>query len=120
MRVAIDNTAAVNQTAGIGRFVRALDGALAAIDQVTQYLLVHATPNGAGLPILPTGPNFSSREIKISQRYLDFAWHRLQLPIPATLFSGPVDLFLSPEFVLPPIRGARTLLTVHDLAFLLL
>ena len=46
MRVAIDCTAAVNQSAGIGRFVRGLIGGLAEIDSQNQYLLVHAAPNG--------------------------------------------------------------------------
>ncbi|HEX3247169.1 MAG TPA: glycosyltransferase family 1 protein, partial [Chloroflexota bacterium] len=32
---------------------------------------------------------------------------------------GAIDLFHSPDFVLPPLRTARTILTVHDLAFLL-
>jgi glycosyltransferase involved in cell wall biosynthesis len=35
------------------------------------------------------------------------------------MFTGPVDLFHAPDFTLPPVRRARTLVTVHDLAFLL-
>ena len=44
---------------------------------------------------------------------------RLQLPLPVSLVTGPVDVYHSPDFVLPPVGGARSLLTVHDLAFLL-
>jgi glycosyltransferase involved in cell wall biosynthesis len=32
-------------------------------------------------------------------------------------FIGSLDLFYSPDFVLPPVLRARTLLTVHDLSF---
>ena len=51
MRIGIDYTAAVNQTAGIGRFVRGLVGAVTTLDERNQYVLVHATgvwtPTGA-------------------------------------------------------------------------
>jgi glycosyltransferase involved in cell wall biosynthesis len=119
VRVAIDYTAAVNQSAGIGRFVRSLVGALADLDSTTQYLLLYAAPNEAAVPRFPTAKNFSSRQVRLSQRYLDIAWHRLKLPLPVNLLTGPVDVFHSPDFVLPPVRHSRSLLTVHDLAFLL-
>jgi glycosyltransferase involved in cell wall biosynthesis len=46
-------------------------------------------------------------------------WHRLRLPVPVEMFTGPLDVFYSPDFVLPPTRHAtRTLLTVHDLSYL--
>jgi hypothetical protein len=45
-------------------------------------------------------------------------WHRARLPIPVDWITGPIDLFHSPDFTLPPTRrGTRTLLTVHDLSF---
>jgi glycosyltransferase involved in cell wall biosynthesis len=46
-------------------------------------------------------------------------WHRAKLPVPADWLSGPVDVYHSPDFVLPPLRRARGILTVHDLAFLM-
>src|SRR4030095_4988756 len=45
--------------------------------------------------------------------------HRSKLPGAADWLSGPVDLYHSPDFVLPPLRKARGILTVHDLAFLM-
>ena len=119
MRVAIDYTAALNQSAGIGRFVRSLIGALAELDGENQYLLLHAAPDPGLEPRFPSGANFSRRRVRFSQRHLDILWHRLGLPLPVNLLTGPIDLFHSPDFVLPPVRQARTLLTVHDLAFLL-
>src|SRR5215204_3026633 len=56
MRIAVDYTAAVNQTAGIGRFVRSLIKGVIDIDQRNQYLLVHARPNeDAVLDFQPPG-----------------------------------------------------------------
>jgi glycosyltransferase involved in cell wall biosynthesis len=34
------------------------------------------------------------------------------------LATGPVDIFHSPDFILPPVRRAKTLVTVHDLSFI--
>ena len=54
-----------------------------------------------------------------SERWLYRLWYRLRLPLPVQLVTGPLDLFHSPDFVLPPISGnIPTLLTVHDLSFL--
>jgi glycosyltransferase involved in cell wall biosynthesis len=54
----------------------------------------------------------------LSARWLYRLWYRLRLPLPVQWFSGKIDLFHSPDFVLPPVRGKiPTLLTVHDLSF---
>ena len=119
MRVAIDYTAAINQTAGIGRFVRRLVAALSELDRENQYVLLHAAPNDGAAAAFPDAPNFARRQVRFSQRSLDIAWHRLKLPLPVDLLTGPIDLFHSPDFVLPPVRKATAVLTVHDLAFLL-
>jgi glycosyltransferase involved in cell wall biosynthesis len=49
---------------------------------------------------------------------MTIGWHRLYLPVPVELFSGSIDLFHSPNFILPPTIQAKTLLTVHDLSFI--
>src|SRR6266568_769720 len=104
LRIAIDYTSAVNQLAGIGRFVRGL---------------LHAAPNPGRVASYPSGPNVSRRVLRVSERWLNIFWHRMQVPLPADWLTGPIDLFHSPDFVMPPIRAARSILTVHDLAFLL-
>ncbi len=119
MRVAIDYTAALYQAAGIGRFVRNLVAALAEVDPNTEYLLVYADPPHGASPILPKAPNFVGRRIPLPERALAALWHRLAIPAPVDLITGPVDIFHSPDFVLPPVRRGAKVLTVHDLAFLL-
>ena len=41
MRVGVDYTAAINQSAGIGRFVRGLFDAVTALDRDNEYVLLH-------------------------------------------------------------------------------
>jgi glycosyltransferase involved in cell wall biosynthesis len=119
LRVGFDATPAVRQGGGIGRYTRELLRALAAADGAIQYQLFYASPLGAprhSLPVLP--PNFTVRRLPFDDVWFARVWHRAQLPFPVEWITGPVDLFHSPDFTLPPTRrGTRTLLTVHDLSF---
>jgi glycosyltransferase involved in cell wall biosynthesis len=120
MRVAIDYSAAVNQRAGVGRLVRNQILALADVDRVNQYTLLYARPNNGAVAQFPGAGNFSRREVRLGERWLAILWHRAKIPLPVEwLLSAPIDLFHSPDFVLPPLRTARGILTVHDLAFLM-
>ena len=119
MRIAIDYTAAVNQRAGIGRFVRNLVASLLALDVDDQFVLLHSSPNPGAEVRVPRGPNVWTSELRFPERWLTILWHRLRVPLAVEWATGPVDIFHAPDFVLPPVRRARRVLTVHDLAFLL-
>jgi glycosyltransferase involved in cell wall biosynthesis len=119
MRVAIDYTAAIYQSAGVGRFVRSLVKALAELDRENEYVLVYADPPRGVKPSFPGAPNFVPLRVPVPDRVLTILWHRLGLPVPIDLITGRVDVFHSPDFVLPPVMRAAKVLTVHDLAFLL-
>lgn len=119
MRIAIDYTPAINQAAGIGRLVRCLVSALAEIDHDNAYVLLYATPPPHARPHFPSAPNFTRRQIRLSERQLTILWHRLGLRLPVDWLTGPVDIFHAPDFVLPPVRTGKRVVTVHDLAFLL-
>jgi glycosyltransferase involved in cell wall biosynthesis len=119
MRIAIDYTAAVNQTAGIGRFVRSLVKAITKLDELNQYVLVHAKPGPDAVLDFPSGSNVTRKELRLPERWLNIIWHRAALPFPIDWVTGRLDLFHSPDFVLPPLRRTPGILTVHDLAFLL-
>ena len=115
MRVAIDYTPAIRQGAGIGRYTRGLVAGLADSDQENEYVLFCAggTPSRKEWP-----PNFVVRRSAIPSRWLTLGWHRMGLPIPAEILTGECDLYHSPDFVLPPLRRARGVVTVHDLTFM--
>lgn len=116
-RIAIDYTPAAKQGAGIGRYVRELVSALAAIDSQTEYRLFVAGRNPSPLPCLDN-QNFSYRTTRLSPRWLTRFWHRLGCPIPVELLVGSIDLFHATDFVLPPtLPSTKTILTVHDLSF---
>lgn len=116
MRLVIDYTPAVRQSAGIGRHTRELVRALQPLTAGASVTLMvfdrlHTPP-----PALP--PGMKLRSTPLGNRWLTAAWHRAHLPLPVEAFAGSHDLFHASDFVLPPVRRARTLLTVHDLSFL--
>src|SRR5437763_2010914 len=119
MRIAIDYSAAINQRAGVGRLVRNQVLALADVDRANDYTLMYARPNDGAVGLFPPARNFARREVRLKERWLAVLWHRAKVPLPAEWLSGPVDIYHSPDFVLPPLRKARGILTVHDLAFLM-
>jgi len=127
-KIGIDYTAAARQGAGIGRLTRGVVRALAEIDRENEYTLLI---KGRGIPYPPPVPhprnqasgiasaNFGEVRTRISERWWTRLWYRLHLPIPVEWLIGPVDLFHSPDFTLPPtLSGTRTIVTVHDLSFL--
>jgi len=120
-RIGIDYTSAARQRAGIGRYTRELVSALLALESSHRYVIFAAT-GGLQSPISNLQSPISNTQIRtlpITDDWLARLWHRLRLPVPVEVVTGPLDVFYSPDFVLPPThRSTRTLLTVHDLSFL--
>lgn len=119
MKIGIDYTAALKQSGGIGRYTRGLITTLARLDRQYDYTLM-ATLDAPleGLQTFQSYANFSHKIYPLPERWMTISWHRFYLPVPVEWFAGPVDLFHSPNFILPPTRRAKTLLTVHDLSFI--
>ncbi len=122
--VGIDVTSALTQGGGIGRYTRELMNALvhetrfAEQFDVTLFSAKQTAPPPVSNP-LPTYSNVVYKPAFINEKWLYRLWYRLRAPLPVQTFTGRLNLFHSPDFVLPPIVGnIPTLLTVHDLSFL--
>ncbi len=115
--IAIDYTPAIRQQAGIGRIIRGQVAALIAMaEEIDLRLFVvgrvdEAERRQAPLPLHTT---------LLDERNMVRLWHRLDMPLPRVEWftGGPLDLLHATDFVLPPSKARRKLLTVHDLAFL--
>ncbi|MCB9420619.1 MAG: glycosyltransferase family 4 protein [Ardenticatenaceae bacterium] len=120
MKIGIDITSAITQGGGIGRYTRELIRALVDLDSDNEYRFFSAR-QPAVLPVADpvlTAPHVIYRPAPLDERWLYRFWYRLRLPLPVQLVTGKLDLFHSPDFVLPPVSGRiPTLLTVHDLSF---
>lgn len=119
--IGFDVTAALTQGGGIGRYTRELIAALLRETPHYSYKLFSARPP-ATPPVpdsLPITGNVVHRPAPVSERWLYRLWYRARIPLPVQTILGPIDLYHSPDFVLPPVSGGiPTILTVHDLSFL--
>ncbi len=117
LRIGIDFTSASRERAGIGRYARELVRALSRLDHANQYVLFVPRDAHADLLQFDWSPNFSIVRAPLTERYLAALWQRARIPLPIEAFIGAVDVFYSPDFLLPPTRARRKLVTVHDLSY---
>ncbi|MFK7802230.1 MAG: glycosyltransferase family 4 protein [Anaerolineae bacterium] len=124
VKVGIDVTSALTQGAGIGRYTRELIHSLAhETDFADQFdLTLFSARPPVEPPVanpLPTHPAIKHAPAFLDEKWLYRIWYRLRIPFPVQTFTGRLNLFHSPDFVLPPLAGSiPSLLTVHDLSFL--
>lgn len=119
-RIGIDYTAAIQQQAGIGRYVRHITGALAdVLAREPHAPEVRLLVQGLRPAVLPPPPEgFRYRRTPFSERTLARLWHRLGAPLPVETFAGHVALYHGMDFTLPPtLPRTRTVVTVYDLAY---
>lgn len=117
LRIGLDYTAAIHQSAGIGRYVRELARALVAHRPHLDWRLFIAEGSGEHT-VFPHNENVHCCPSILSERNHARLWHRLRLPVPVELWTGPLDLFHATDFTLPPVLPrTRSVLTIHDLAF---
>lgn len=117
LRIGIDFTSASRERAGIGRYARELIRALSRLDHINRYVLFVPRDAYPDLLRFDWSPNFTIRRAPLTERYLAALWHRARVPLSIEVFLGAVDVFYSPDFLLPPTFAARKLVTVHDLSY---
>jgi glycosyltransferase involved in cell wall biosynthesis len=114
LRVGFDATPLLGPRTGIGRYVEHLTAALA--DRVDLSGVAFTWRGRADLAgALPPGVSAVGR--RAPARVLQSAWTRVELP-PLEWLAGRFAVFHGTNFVLPPLRRAGGVLTIHDLAYL--
>jgi glycosyltransferase involved in cell wall biosynthesis len=125
-RLVVDDSAAFNQGAGIGRYARNIVPRASRHLRETDLTLWYA-PSSSGAPpfAAETLAAFADqqrptvRRGPLSRRRMDQLWFRARIPLPIRLLAGRADLIYSPDFTAPPDRRTPRVVTVHDLAFLI-
>ena len=115
MRVGLDATPLLGARTGVGRYTLSLLRALGgAGDELVATAFTFRGRDGLG-PVVPPGVRVAARPAPA--RGLQELWARTEWP-PVELLAGGVDVFHATNFVLPPLRRARGVVTVHDLSYL--
>jgi glycosyltransferase involved in cell wall biosynthesis len=115
-RVLLDGTPLLGQRSGIGRYTAALLDELAIRSDVDVMVTAFTARGQAALrAAVPRGTRV--RGGPVPARTLRALWRRVHWP-PTELLAADADVLHATNFVLPPSRRARGVVTVHDLAFL--
>ena len=127
LRIAVDYNTAVIPGAGVARYTRSLVEALARLDRTNRYTLFYGgrglsretEPYRAARALVHHHGNFAARELPLSARLMTLLWQRARVPWPLERSIGPHDIVHAPDYVLPPHRQGRGIVTIHDLSFLI-
>lgn len=118
MLITLDATPLLGTRTGIGRYVEhlvaELPGALARSGRPGEVRVTTWSARGARLDGLPPGV----RQVgpRVPARTLRACWGRFDAP-PIEALVGRTDVFHGTNFVSPPTRRAREVVTVHDLTY---
>jgi len=118
MRIGMDARCILVQRTGVGNYTLNLIKGLAKIDQHNSYVLFYTWFKKPQENILLIDKkNFKNKVIHIPHRFLNLLWRTVRYPSVET-WVGKVDVFHSPSFQLTPQKQGRSVLTIHDLCFL--
>jgi glycosyltransferase involved in cell wall biosynthesis/ubiquinone/menaquinone biosynthesis C-methylase UbiE len=118
MKIAIDVSLAVGESAGVGSYTRGLLEGLAAVDPDNEYILYsYLDFPQSPQPTLPQRPNFSLQILQLGGEHWECLWSRADLPPKEALDA--VHVLHSPFFNAPKEHHGALVVTIHDVSFLL-
>ena len=116
MKVCVDVQAAITQRAGVGRYTQELVRHLGPALRNDRLVLFCFDFTRRGRP--PGAPDAEYRPVRwCPGRLAQLAWNRMNWP-PFEAFAGDADVYHFPNFLLPPLRGGSSVVTIHDMSFL--
>jgi len=111
MRIGIDARLVFYSQAGIGQYILHLANGLAKVDQENEYVLLQSRRDHS---TILEQPNFRRVSLWTPSH------HRLErYALNVELMRLGLDILHSPDFIPPHRPGCRSVITIHDLAFLL-
>ncbi len=115
MTIYVDVSAAVHQRAGLGRYAASLTQAL--LPRLSHRLaLFYNREKGIALP--PGLEHIPARTVSLSYKsWRMLVWAGQLAHVPFNRFVPNAALFHATEHLVPPLKDAQTVLTVHDLIF---
>lgn len=111
MRIGIDARLAYYSRAGIGQYILGLVKGLSECDEDSEFVLLQSRKDET---VLAKRPNFFRKSLWTPSH------HRLeQLALPFEISPLRLDILHSPDFIPPFRRDYKSVITIHDLAFIL-
>jgi glycosyltransferase involved in cell wall biosynthesis len=112
----MDIQPAVAQRAGVGRYVKCLAERLGAHAGEDQLRLYYFDFRRRGLDFSCDGAELHAVRW-VPGAFVQQSWKRLSWP-PVDWIAGPSDLYHFTNFIRPPLRRGRSIVTIYDVSFL--
>lgn len=116
MQVCIDIQSTVARLAGVGRYTQRLIENLLPLRETDSLKLFFFDFKRRGLSFPCEGAEVASCKW-LPGRAVQWSWKNLGAP-PLDWFAGQADLYHFPNFIRPPLSRGRSIITIHDLAFM--
>jgi len=116
MKVCLDIQSALAQRAGVGRYTRMLAEHLPAGRGNDDVSLFYFDFKRKGCDFAPPGVTQKSVQW-IPGRVVQGGWKTIGFP-PFNWFAGRADVYHFPNFIRPPLTRGKSVVTIHDAAFL--
>lgn len=126
MRVLVDDSAAVHQGAGIGRYARNVVRAAIRAGGDVDWVLTYAAGRNEEPPFLAeafgglsASDRVAVRRLPLGDAWMTRLWHRARVPFPIQVLARRrADAVYSPDLAVAPSGRVPQVPTIHDLAFM--
>lgn len=118
MRVAIDSTPLLNQRTGIGQYTYHLTRNLLGLsDKLELVLFCTSLRKSISLQeLIPKRSNLVYADYRLPARVVQKLWRTIGYPRVES-FTGRLDIFHATNYIAPPQKKGKLVLTVHDVGF---
>ena len=115
MKIGIDVSQLTYRNTGVANYLKHLVKGLVESDRENEYILFYSSFRGKLDPRdIPTGENVKVIKSFLPPTALDFIWNKLHI-VPIETFTGPLDIFITSDWVEPPVRKAKKATILYDL-----
>lgn len=115
MKIGIDVSQLTYRNTGVANYLKHLVKGLVESDQENEYILFYSSLRGKLDPRdIPTGKNVKVIKSFLPPTVLDYIWNKLHI-VPIETFTGPLDIFITSDWVEPPARKAKKATILYDL-----
>lgn len=117
MKIGIDIQAAIGKPTGVGRYAIELVRGLAGLEGEEQFRLFYFDFRRRGCGVTIANPRFGFKPMRFMPgRAYEALSENIGWPDIAR-FAGRCDLYHFPNFIIPPLKRGKAVVTVHDLSF---
>lgn len=117
MKIGIDISQTAYEGTGVANYLTKLVEHLLAVDKKNEYVLFYSSariPFQAENLSIADKKNIQIKTFKFPPTLLDFLWNKLHI-FPIEWLIGNVDVFISSDWVQPPLKNAKGVTVLYDL-----